>query len=691
MTITPERRTLLPLAGPHGSRSWATCHYRCGNACDQPEPNTSGNEHVSSVISAASTAARCSPARPPSAPAPGRRRAGRPGRRGAPVGAGTAGGTAGAARCRPPTRGPRSRPTRRHRDRAGRLPDQPGRGVGRPGAARRARVRPARPDARSRGEAVRLQQRLRLPAPAGRPPARLLVVNHEYTNEKLMFPGYGAGDTATASRSGSRWPRTACPWSRSSGPGHAARGSRSDRAPRVQPARHRAPPSSTHRPGRRARPAADLRRPAPAARSLGTLNNCAGGTTPWGTMLSGEENFNQYFANADAVTDPRDAARSSGTASHRRPERSASGSGSTSASTSPRSPTRPTGSAGSSRSTRYDPDSHAAQAHRARPLQARGRQRPDRRRAATSVAYMGDDERFDYFYKFVSAERIEPGDSRAARKHNLTLLDEGTLYVAKLTGDARARSTARAAAPDGEFDGSGEWIPLASGTDVATSPGMTAEEVLVFTRLAGGQGRRDQDGPPRGHRAQPAHRHGLRRADQQHRPRVNDRARPRPDEANPRNANKHGHILELDRGLRRPRRDARSPGRCCWSAATRRTRAPTSAGSPRTRSARSRCPDNVAFDAHGNLWISTDGNELGATTACSAVPVAGPAARQAEAVPDRPDRRRDLRAGRRARRPARVGRRPAPGRDGGTFEKPASTWPGTHAFPRPGVVVTHRA
>ena len=69
----------------------------------------------------------------------------------------------------------------------------------------------------------------------------LLWVNHEYTDENLMFRGYTNGDAATRSRSRSRWPRTAARWSRSSGSaavgpveaGHAG-------PPPLQPAHHRA-------------------------------------------------------------------------------------------------------------------------------------------------------------------------------------------------------------------------------------------------------------------------------------------------------------------------------------------------------------------------------------------------------------------------------------------------------------------
>lgn len=50
--MTPK---LLPLTSlpRHGSRSRATCLYRCGNACSQPVPNQSNNPHVHDLVEGA--------------------------------------------------------------------------------------------------------------------------------------------------------------------------------------------------------------------------------------------------------------------------------------------------------------------------------------------------------------------------------------------------------------------------------------------------------------------------------------------------------------------------------------------------------------------------------------------------------------------------------------------------------------
>ena len=169
--------------------------------------------------------------------------------------------------------------------------------------------------------------------------------------------------------------------------------------------------------------------------SLGTLNNCAGGVTPWGTVLSGEENFNRYFA--APAPPPTQVAGRLRALRHQGPGTPAGGSR-----VDPRfehgarSRTSRTASAGSWRSTRTTRRPRRASTRRSAAFKHEGANISIARDGRV-VAYTGDDERFDYLYKFVSEEDDAAAAARVRRaKHNMTLLEEGDLYVARFSGDA---------------------------------------------------------------------------------------------------------------------------------------------------------------------------------------------------------------------------------------------------------------
>ena len=196
---------------------------------------------------------------------------------------------------------------------------------------------------------------------------------------------------------------------------------------------------------------------------LGTLNNCAGGLTPWGTVVSGEENFNQYFANA-GMSDEANPVRAiharyglarsaerNWESIHERFDIS-------------REPNEPLPLRLAVEFDPYDPTSPVKK------RTALGRNKHEGHASAIApggqvVLYSGDDERFDYAYKFVTAGTFN-ADDRAA---NMDLLDEGTLYVAVFNDD-----------------GTGQWLPLIHGEGGLTEEAGFASQadVLINTRGA---------------------------------------------------------------------------------------------------------------------------------------------------------------------------------------------------------------
>ena len=352
---------------------------------------------------------------------------------------------------------------------------------------------------------------------------------------------------------------------------------------------------------------------------LGTMNNCAGGLTPWGTILSGEENVNQYFGNADAVTDPVARARLArygfpAGATERKWERF---------------------------ERRFDLARDPNEANRfgwiveidplepeSNPVKhtALGRFKHEGANVIVArdgrvVAYMGDDERFEYLYKFVSDGRFKKGAGRHARAHNKRLLGSGTLYVARFTGDsppAEIDGSGRLPS-DGEFDGVGEWIPLAR-NDRSFVDGFTAEEVYVFTRQAADAvGATKMDRPED---VEPSLKTGRMYAALTNNSLRGEAGREGATEINPRVRNRHGHVLELaeSRGDNTATRFAWQLMLVCGDPNSPDT---YFAGYDKSQVSPISCPDNLAFDSKGNLWISTDGNALGTNDGLFAVPVEG--------------------------------------------------------------------
>ena len=321
---------------------------------------------------------------------------------------------------------------------------------------------------------------------------------------------------------------------------------------------------------------------------LGTINNCAGGITPWGTYLMAEENFHGYFwtdqKNADGeAPDDIGGAQQASYARYGVPggwynwgqfhDRF-------NVDLEPNEPNRfgwvvevdPT-------DPNATPVKHTALG-RFRHEGAENILNADGR----VVVYTGDDNRFDYLYKFVSSGTYNPDDREASK----SLLSDGTLYVARF-----------------DADGSMAWLPLVHGAGPLTAENGFASQadVLIDARLAADAlGATPMDRPedvepnPQTNKVYMMLTNNTRRKEDQV-----DAVNPRPDNA-------FGHIIEMT-----PPDGDHAATEYTWDILVRcgdpRVAEVGAAWNPETsENGWFGMPDNCAVDNAGRLWISTDGN-----------------------------------------------------------------------------------
>ncbi|MEZ2219887.1 PhoX family phosphatase [Rhizobium sp. RCC_161_2] len=323
---------------------------------------------------------------------------------------------------------------------------------------------------------------------------------------------------------------------------------------------------------------------ATGAKVFGTLNNCAGGVTPWGTYIMAEENFHGYFSGKL----PEGHKEAANYKRYGVPEGSYEWANFYDRFDLSKEPHEPNRYGWVVEVDVLDPQSVPKK------RTALGRVKHEGAANIVSkdgrvVLYLGDDERFDYVYKFVTAGTFNAAD-RAA---NLDLLDNGTLYVAKFSED-----------------GTLAWLPLTFGQGSLTAEhGFASQaDVLIETRraadlLGATKMDRPEDIEPNAVNGKVyvmLTNNSKRKADQI-------------DAANPRADNAFGHIIEISEedGVFSATKGKWEVLLKCGDPSVAAVGA--SFSTETTKNGWFGMPDNCSIDAAGRLWVATDGNSNKAT------------------------------------------------------------------------------
>ena len=314
--------------------------------------------------------------------------------------------------------------------------------------------------------------------------------------------------------------------------------------------------------------------------SLGTWNNCGSGSTPWGTYLACEENFNGYYSAADEAHEVSPELKRYGVSS------------------------KDWGYGWAKIDERFDVSKHPNEPNRngyiveldpsdpnstPKKRTALGRFKHENAEGVINndgrvVIYMGDDERGEYLYRYVSNGVYAPGVDTD------DLMENGSLYVAKFNDN-----------------GQGEWLHLTPNTTGLANQA----EVCIHTRLgASAVGGTTMD-RPEWVTANP-------NAAEVYCALTNNKNRGVKPNAggddtsvngpNPREANKYGQIVRW-----RPANGDHTAAGFDWDlfvmAGNPAVHSDSRAGSSNVNEGNMfNSPDGLAFDEAGLLWIQTDGN-----------------------------------------------------------------------------------